>query len=133
MKKFLLSAAAATMVAAPIMAAAPAEAAQRHETVTIKHKANGRTVIKERRVVNNRPVYRTSYRTTYRPQYRNWARGQRFDYRYAPNYRVVTNYRGYHRLYAPPRGYHWVRSGNDAVLVAITSGLIGAVIGGAFN
>src|SRR5690242_17248921 len=129
MKKFLLSAAAATMVAAPMLAAVPAQAAQRHQTTVIKHKANGRTVIKQRKVVNTRPVYRTTYRT----QHRNWSRGQRFDYRYAPNYRVVTNYRSYHRLYTPPRGYHWVRSGNDAVLVAITSGLIGAVIGGAFN
>jgi len=132
MKKFLLSAVAATLVAAPIMAAAPADAAPRHQTTVIKHKANGRTVIKQRRVVENRPAYRTSYRTTYRPQVRTWARGQRFDYRYAPNYRVV-NYRDYGRLYAPPRGYHWVQSGNDAVLVAITSGLIGAVIGGALN
>ena len=133
MKKILLSAVAATLVAAPVLAAAPAEAAQRHQTTVIKHKANGRTVIKQRKVINKRPVYRTSYRTTYHPQYRSWARGQRFDYRYAPNYRVVTNYRGYHGLYAPPRGYHWVQSGNDAVLVAITSGLIGAVVGGAFN
>ena len=125
MKKFLLSVAAATMVAAPMLVAVPAQAAQRHTTTMVKHKANGRTVIKQRKVVNKRPVYRT--------QHRNWARGQRFDYRYAPNYRVVTNYRSYHRLYSPPRGYHWVRSGNDAVLVAITSGLIGAVIGGAFN
>lgn len=129
MKKFLLSAAAATMVAAPMLAAVPAQAAQQHTTTVIKPKANGRTVIKQRKVVNTRPVYRT----TYRMQHRNWARGQRFDYRYAPNYRVVTNYRSYHRLYTPPRGYHWVRSGNDAVLVAITSGLIGAVIGSAFN
>ena len=133
MKKFLLSAAAATMVVAPIMAAVPAEAAQRHSTTVINHKAHGRTAI-QRRVVNKRPIYRTTYRTTYRPQqYRSWARGQRFDYRYAPNYRVVNNYRSYNRLYAPPRGYHWVQSGNDAVLVAITSGLIGAVIGGALN
>jgi Ni/Co efflux regulator RcnB len=44
-----------------------------------------------------------------------------------------VNYRNYGRLYAPPRGYHWVQSGNDAVLVAITSGLVGAVIGGALN
>lgn len=132
MKKFLMSAVAATLVAAPIMAAAPADAAQRHTTV-IKHKANGRTVIKQKTKRPNRTVVR---RTTYRaPQvrYRTWTRGQRFDHRYAQNYRVVTNYRSYHRLYSPPRGYHWVRSGNDAVLVAITSGLIGAVIGSAFN
>lgn len=116
MKKFLMSAVAATLVAAPIMAAAPADAAQ-HRTTIVRHGP-------KRTVVTHRVV---------RPAPRHWARGQRFDYRYAPNYRVVTNYRGYHRLYAPPRGYHWVRSGNDAVLVAITGGLIGAVIGGAFN
>jgi Ni/Co efflux regulator RcnB len=37
------------------------------------------------------------------------------------------------RLSAPPRGYQWVRSGNDAVLIAITSGVIGAVIGSTFR
>jgi len=31
-----------------------------------------------------------------------------------------------------PRGYRWVQSGNDAVLVALASGLIGAIIGNAF-
>ena len=41
-------------------------------------------------------------------------------------------YRG-RGLYAPPRGYQWAQSGNDAVLVAVASGLIGAVIGGALN
>ncbi|HVI97864.1 MAG TPA: RcnB family protein [Sphingomonas sp.] len=136
MKKFLLSAAAASMVAVPLLAAAPAEAAPRHRTTVIKHKANGRTVIKQRKVVR-RPVHRTvTYRTSYRPVYatphRTWVRGQRFDYRYAPRYRVVNDYRSYHRLYTPPRGYQWARSGDDAVLVAIASGLIGAVIGGAF-
>ena len=130
MKKFLLSAVAATLVAAPIMAAVPADAAQRQTTV-IKHKANGRTVIKQKRKQPNRTVVRRT--VVNRPAHRGWARGQRFESRYAPNYRVVTNYRSYHRLYNPPRGYHWVRSGNDAVLVAVTSGLIGAVIGGAFN
>ncbi|QWC56417.1 hypothetical protein F7D01_04300 [Erythrobacter sp. 3-20A1M] len=60
---------------------------------------------------------------------RHWQRGQRFDRRYAPNYRVV-NYRDYRGLRAPPRGYQYVRSGNDVLLVGITSGIIGAVIGG---
>ena len=114
MKKFLLSAVAATLVAAPIMAAAPADAAQRRTSTVVRHQP-GRTVVTHRTVT------------------RHWARGQRFDHRYAPNYRVVTNYRSYRRLYTPPRGYHWVRSGNDAVLVALTSGLIGAVVAGAFN
>jgi len=119
MKKFLLTAIAASLIASPILAAAPADAAQRRQTTVVRHEP-GYTVVTKRTV-------------TRKPVHRNWKRGERFDYRYARNYRVVTNYRSYHRLYAPPRGYHWVRSGNDAVLVAITGGLIGAVVAGAFN
>ncbi|TPG43655.1 hypothetical protein EAH79_02875 [Sphingomonas koreensis] len=134
MKKFLLSAIAVSMIASPMLAAAPAEAAQRHQTTVVKHKANGRTVIKQKTQRPNRQVVRrTVVNRAPQVQYRSWARGQRFDAHYARNYQVVNNYRGYRGLYQPPRGYHWVRSGNDAVLVALTGGLIGAVIGGAFN
>ena len=120
-KTIAMALAATTLVASPIVTA-QAQAAPRHEQVNrtvVKHKANGRTVVKKRTVVradNNR----------------RWAKGQRFDRRYANNYRVVNNYRDY-RLSAPPRGYQWVRSGNDAVLVALTSGIIGAIIGGAIR
>ncbi|MEO8142298.1 MAG: RcnB family protein, partial [Sphingomicrobium sp.] len=63
--------------------------------------------------------------------YRQWSRGQRFDRRYANNYQVIGNY-GYYRLNAPPRGYHYVRSGDDIILVAIASGIIGAVFASIF-
>ena len=118
----VLRAVAATLVATP-MIAAPAAEAQTHKVTTVQHRPNGTTVRKT-----------TVRHTPNRFHHRRWAKGQRFDRRYATNYRVVDwrRYRG-RRLYAPPRGYHWVRSGNDAVLVAITSGLIGAVIGGALN
>lgn len=36
---------------------------------------------------------------------------------------VVDDWRG-HRLSVPPRGYHWVQSGSDYLLVAITTGII---------
>ena len=36
---------------------------------------------------------------------------------------VVNNWHQ-HNLRAPPKGYHWVQSGNDFVLVAITTGII---------
>ena len=116
MKKFLLSAIAASVIAAPIVAA-PAEA-----QVVRKH------------TVRVGPHGKVVQRTVTRSGHRGWAKGQRFDRRYAQNYRELDyrQYRGRH-LYAPPRGYHWVRSGNDAVLVALAGGLIGAVIGGAFN
>ena len=51
--------------------------------------------------------YRGDYLT---PQYRS----QRY---------VIENWRGHH-LAAPPRGYHWVQTGGDYVLAAITTGLI---------
>ena len=57
---------------------------------------------------------------------RSWKRGDRFDSRQARNYRQI-DYRQYRNLKAPPRGYRYVQSGNDAVLVGITSGIIGAV------
>jgi len=64
--------------------------------------------------------------------YRSWHKGDRFDRRYAQNYQVV-DYRRYRGLKAPPRGYHYVRSGNDAVLVGVTSGIVAAVIANAIR
>lgn len=122
MKKFILSALATAMVVSPLATSAAEAQAYGHRTVTtVKHKANGRTVVKQRTV-------------TRQPQARNWRRGERFDRNHARDYRVIDyrQYRGRH-LYAPPRGYHWVRSGNDAVLVAISSGIIGAVLAGALR
>jgi Ni/Co efflux regulator RcnB len=122
-KKLMLAGVAASMVAAPTIAAA---APQQHRQV-VRQQPN-RTVI-----VNRGPGYRE--RTVVRHNNnRQWARGQRFDRRYANNYRQI-DYRSYRNrgVYAPPRGYQWVQSGNDAVLVALASGLIGAVIGGAIR
>ncbi|NKI99255.1 RcnB family protein [Novosphingobium sp. SG707] len=61
-----------------------------------------------------------------------FRKGERFDRRRAPNYAVV-DYHRYRRLGPPPRGYQWVRSGNDAVLVAITTGIVARVIVGAIR
>ena len=118
MKTFILSALAATLVASPLLAAAPAEAQQRREVTTVRHNDNGRTVITKRTVVRT-------------PQYRNWRAGQRFDRRQAQNYRVITTYRNY-RLAAPPRGSQWVRSGNDALLINGRGNVV-QVRGGAFR
>ncbi|WP_423603174.1 RcnB family protein [Sphingomonas sp. MS122] len=116
MKKFVLAAVAVSMIASPVLTAAPAAAAQqRHTTTVVKHKPNGKVVVKKK-VVKSAPV-----------RYRNWHRGERFDYRYARNYRQI-DYRHYRGLKAPPRGYRYVQSGNDAVLVGVTSGIVAAVI-----
>lgn len=138
MKKIILALAAASVLGAPV-AAAPFDRQGRQDfqvrqaqsvkqVQTVKQKRNGQVVVKTRQVVQpNRGGYaRTRY------QNRRWANGQRFDSRYAQNYRVINNPRAY-RLNDAPRGYRYVQSGNDAVLVSLASGLIGAVLFGALN
>lgn len=120
MKKFILGAIVASMVATPVLAAPRDE----------DHRQDRRTVIVQKQVYRAAPAYRAT--SQQRQNFRNWRRGERFDYRRAPNYRVINDYRSY-RLQAPPRGYHYVRSGNDAVLVGVTTGLIAAVIAGAIH
>jgi Ni/Co efflux regulator RcnB len=53
----------------------------------------------------------------------NFHRGARMPYEYRTRQYVVEDWRG-HRLSAPPRGYQWVQSGSDYLLVAITTGII---------
>lgn len=78
------------------------------------------------------PPHGVAHRPPPPPSYRSWHKGERFDHRYARNYREI-DYRRYRGLTPPPRGYHYVQSGNDAVLVGITSGLVAAVIANAIH
>jgi Ni/Co efflux regulator RcnB len=119
LKTIILGTVAASVLAAPAAAADfgrnDRNRVERVQTTKIvQRNHNGRQVVQVRQV-----------------QPRKWARGQRFDSRYATRYRVIQNPRAY-RLHDAPRGYRWVQSGNDAVLVGIVSGLIGAVLGNAF-
>ena len=132
MKKFILSAIAVSMVASPLAATAASAQRyqpeqQRHSTV-VRHQP-GHTVIADREVRHSRPQYRNDHRHSYRS---DWRRGERFNAREARNYRVINNYRGYH-LRTPPRGYRYVQSGNDALLVGISSGVIAAILAGALR
>jgi Ni/Co efflux regulator RcnB len=55
--------------------------------------------------------------------YHAFRRGGRLpDYYHQRRY-VVDDWRR-HNLRAPPRGYHWVQTGDDFVLVAIATGVI---------
>lgn len=113
MKKFLFAAVAASLVATPVLAAAPQHHnGQRHQQVKV--------------------VKKTVYKPAPRGQYRHWQRGQRFDSRYARNYRQI-DYRQHRGLRAPPRGYRYVQSGNDAVLIGVTSGIIAAIFANALR
>ena len=102
-RNFLMVIAATTMALAPL-ATTSANPAPKHYV--------------EKKASKAQPKYKQQHR---------WNKGQKFDQRYAVNYRVINNPKTY-KLYNPPRGHQWVQSGNDAVLIAITGGLIGAVI-----
>jgi Ni/Co efflux regulator RcnB len=56
----------------------------------------------------------------------NYYRGGRLPAEYRHRQYVVDDWRG-HNLSAPPRGYHWVQTGSDYVLIAIASGIIASI------
>ncbi|KMS53514.1 membrane protein [Novosphingobium barchaimii LL02] len=110
MKKFTAALIAAAIVV-PTLAAAPAMAQpMRHDD----HRGSSKTVV------------------TKQVTYKTFRKGERFDRNRARNYQQV-DYRKYRNVKAPPRGYHYVRSGNDLLLVGITSGIISAVTTGMFR
>jgi len=132
MKKFLMALAATSMIASPLVAsqaqAAPYQQRAGNDGRDVRQNDNRHGQNDYRNGRNDNRYGQNNYRNG---QHR-WAKGQRFDRRQVQNYRVISNPRAYH-LGNAPRGYQWVQSGNDAVMVALVSGIIGAVIGNAIR
>ncbi len=57
----------------------------------------------------------------------NFRKGGRLPNEYRNKQYVVNDWRS-HRLSAPPRGYQWVQTGGDYVLVAVATGLIAQIL-----
>jgi Ni/Co efflux regulator RcnB len=57
----------------------------------------------------------------------NFYRGGRLPPEYRSPVYVVDDWRD-HRLTQPPRGYHWVQTGGDYVLVAVATGIIASIL-----
>ena len=57
----------------------------------------------------------------------DFYRGERLPREYRHRNYVVDDWRD-QRLSAPPRGYYWVQTGSDYVLVAIATGIIAQVL-----
>ncbi|MDR3453234.1 MAG: RcnB family protein [Rhodoferax sp.] len=57
----------------------------------------------------------------------NFRRGGRLPNEYRNHQYVVDDWRDHH-LSAPPRGYQWVQTGGDYVLVAIATGIIAQIL-----
>ena len=56
-----------------------------------------------------------------------YYRGDRLPIEYRHRQYVVDDWRG-HNLSAPPRGYHWVQSGGDYILIAVATGIIAQLL-----
>ena len=56
-----------------------------------------------------------------------YHKGDRLPKEWRSHQYVVNDWRGHH-LKQPPRGYHWVQSGTDYILVAIATGVIAQII-----
>ncbi|MEP2990889.1 MAG: RcnB family protein [Parasphingorhabdus sp.] len=136
MKKILMILAVTTMAVSPVLTT-QAQAASR-TTVTKKF-----DVKHGKKTVTKRVITKTSTSKLYNKKPGNhrskvaatkvrWSKGQRFNRRIATNYRTINNPRAY-RLKNAPHGQRWVRSGNDAVLIGITSGIVSAVIADALR
>lgn len=110
MKTFTAALLAAALVS-PALVAAPAMAQQHDRADRGDHRASA---------------------AASRQTYKTFRKGQKFDRRYARNYQIV-DHRRYRGVKAPPRGYHYVRSGNDLLLVNIGNGMISSIRAGQFR
>ena len=125
MKRLVLSAVAASMLAASAMTgqaapltmpAAPQSAIVQvdwkkpghHETRKPTHRE-----VKKRVIVKKKVVKRNDWRRG--QKYSDWRRHQRVDWQR-------------HHLRRPDRGQEWIQVGNDYILVSILSGVIAGVI-----
>lgn len=54
-------------------------------------------------------------------------KGGRLPAEYRNRQYVVNDWRGHH-LSAPPRGYQWVQTGSDYVMVAVATGIIASLL-----
>ncbi|MEI7931667.1 MAG: RcnB family protein [Alphaproteobacteria bacterium] len=116
MKKTMLLLAAAAMVASSTLAQAQ----------TRGGRDDGRDSRSDSRNYNQGGRDGHSYSNQYRA-------GQRLDSRYRTNDREIRNWSSY-RLSAPPRGYTYYRDDNgNAVLAAITTGIIAFALADIFN
>lgn len=134
MKKFLLAGLAVTLVGSAALPAAAADfrGERRIEQRQDRHdfRQDGRQDHRTFQQAQRR-FHAGTYQAPRGYKAQRWGVGQRLPRGYYGSPYAIRDYRSY-GLYAPPAGYQWTRVGDDAVLTAVASGLIGAVIGGLF-
>jgi Ni/Co efflux regulator RcnB len=119
MKKFLTTAAAVLMLAAPMSEAF----AQGWNNNNRYERQDTRQ--NDRRDDRRGPSFTNRGHDNY--GHRNWRKGGRIERHDWNRGRRISDYRRYH-LQRPPRGYEWRQVDNSYVLAAAATGLIAALI-----
>ena len=119
-RTFQKTAVAALVAALSLGLAGTASAADRHD----RNDRHDRRA--DNRNDHDRWGNRVDMRRGYGPD-RRYFIGHRLPREYNQRYYVVDDWHGHH-LRQPPRGYHWVQSGSDYLLVAVATGLIASAI-----
>ena len=117
MKRLVLSAVAASMLAASALSgqAAPMSApiAPQSSTVQVDWKKPTHREVHKKVIVKKKVVRRSHWKRG--EKYRDWRKHERVDWRR-------------HHLRRPGPGQEWVRVGNDYLLVSMLSGVIAGII-----
>ena len=135
MKRYILATLAASMIVTPA-AAAPFKGDSNSYQATESYDNQYRG---DNRRSDDRKISNTRWSSKYQKarydnakQHHRWNKGERFDRRQVTQYRVINNPRAY-GLRNAPRGYRWVQSNNDAVLIGISSGIIASILTNSFR
>jgi Ni/Co efflux regulator RcnB len=132
MKKFIIAATAFSLIASPAIASAapaPHNAPQRQH-ITQKAPQPAKQIRPAARA--HQPAKPAIQQVRQQNQQRKWRNGERFNSRYASNYRQISKPRTY-GLREAPRGQQWVQSGKDAILITTATGIIAAIIANAIR
>lgn len=120
MKRIILTAVAASMLAMPVVQAQAAPVIQmatpQSNLVQADWKKHGDRRYDRR---NDRRVIKKN-----QAQRSHWKRGQKYSN--WKRYRPVNDYHR-HGLKRPGRGQHWIRVGNDYLLVGVMTGIIAGI------
>lgn len=140
MKKFIVTAVAAAILAAPGLAFArdmPGDGPDGRGEPRHEQQAPQRQAQPQQGRDDRRQPARDQRHDAAPPRYthvesRDWHRGDRFDRRYAPHYTRIV-YVDRYSLPPPPMGQVWVRSGFDALLVQLSDNVVISINPGIFH
>lgn len=122
MKRLVLAAVAASMLAMPL---AQAQAAPQYGQQQYGQSAPQWKKKPPVRKAAPAPVYKKYHPPVHKQYHPRWKQGQKMY-----NWRAYHSVRDYHRygLRRPAPGQEWIRVGNDYLLVGIVSGVIAGII-----